>query len=357
MTAPVISAWSAVSPFGIGREVFRAGLLEGRNTAAAVDHRQWQVPDQQACLVPGFDLRQVLGKKGTRSMDRLTGLAVSAVGQLLHDVGGPEAAGTGEDIGLVLGTMGSVQSMMSFTRTSMLGEKPFFVDPSLMPNAVMNCAAGQSAIWHQLKGPNATIAGCRPAGLSALSYTRRLLFSGRAQRVLCGGVDEYSNARAWLEHHSRAEEGIAFPLGEGCAVLLVEPSSHAALGRPLAEILAVQTRVALGGDAVSALAACVRDALRRAQVRPEEMWAACTSEVDTGPEHEVLADLNPELTWIPCAGLLGDTGAASATFQIASVLSTAERDPAAANQIAVITSVDRSGPVGCAVLRLLDISG
>ncbi|MCP5877146.1 hypothetical protein NL390_32295, partial [Klebsiella pneumoniae] len=81
----------------------------------------------------------------------------------------PEAAGVAADslgTALVLGTTtGSAESMMNFTRSSLEAEKPFYVDPALMPNAVMNCAAGQCAIWHQLKGPNTTIAGGRAAGL------------------------------------------------------------------------------------------------------------------------------------------------------------------------------------------------
>lgn len=120
-------------------------------------------------------------------MDRVTGLAVTAVGSLLDDGERNRAVGTGEGAAFALGTTtGSAQSMMDFTRDSLTSEQPFFVDPARFPNTVMNCAAGQSAIWYQLKGPNATIAGGRTAALHALNYSRRLLGSGRARTVLCG---------------------------------------------------------------------------------------------------------------------------------------------------------------------------
>src|SRR5699024_7600310 len=98
---------------------------------------------------------------------------------LLHE-DGERLPGIGEDAGLVLGThTGSAQSIMDFTRESLVSAKPFYVDPSLFPNTVMNCAAGQSAIWHQLKGPNTTIAGGRGTGLLALQYALRLQRAGR----------------------------------------------------------------------------------------------------------------------------------------------------------------------------------
>lgn len=164
---PVITAWSAVSPFGIGRSAFAEGMHEGGETAVPIDPEQWKVPDERARLVPGFSPREVLGRKGTRSMDRVTGLAVSAVGALLDDAERNRLVATGERGAIVLGTTtGSAQSMMDFTRDSLTGEQPYFVDPAQMPNTVMNCAAGQCAIWHRIQGPNATIAAW-PTGRAA----------------------------------------------------------------------------------------------------------------------------------------------------------------------------------------------
>ena len=56
---------------------------------------------------------------------------------------------------------------------------------------------------------------------------------------------------------------------------------------------------------------------------------------------------------VSCTGLLGDTAAAAATFQIAATLALAERDPSLHHRIAVVTAVDGTGVIGCGVLRLL----
>ncbi|WP_331283956.1 beta-ketoacyl synthase N-terminal-like domain-containing protein, partial [Streptomyces sp. H39-S7] len=179
MRGPVITGWSAVSPFGIGREAFIEGVRSGRPTVTVLDSDTWTGPDEQACLVPDFDIRKVLGKKGTRSMDRVTGLAVTAIGGLMGESvrSGPVVGD--ERAALVLGTnTGSAQSMMDLTRDTFVQEEPFYIDPSKFPNTVMNCAAGQCAIWYGLKGPNTTVAAGRASGLLALNYARRLLASG-----------------------------------------------------------------------------------------------------------------------------------------------------------------------------------
>ncbi|MGW7689280.1 beta-ketoacyl synthase N-terminal-like domain-containing protein [Streptomyces asiaticus] len=361
---PVITAWSAVSPFGIGRAAFTEGIRERRPAAAGLDDERWQAAGDRACLVPDFDLRTVLGKKGVRSMDRVTGLAVTTVARLLDDAPRNRWVATGEDAALVLGTTtGSVQSQMDFTRDSLTGEKPYLVDPARFPNAVMNCAAGQSAIWHQLKGPNTTIAGGHAAGLYALNYARRLLTFGRARTVLCGAVEEFSHARSWLERHAHrpGTEGPAQLPGEGCGLLLVEqrgPGARDDAEQPvLAEILAVEMGIALDGGVRPALAACLRRALNRAGVRPEEIWAVSTSEAP-GPsgeqERAAVAEAaeGADPVHLTQAALIGDTGAAAAAFQIAGVLVHAETTPEAAGRVALVTSVDRDGAVGCALLRL-----
>ena len=382
-----ITTWSAVSPYGLGREAFATGMMARRRTAVELDPGQWQVPDPRACLVPQFDPSSALGRKGTRTMNRVTGLAVAAVGELPIGAGGgatedeeavddegnafgdgalsadassvsfsgkpstftlPKQTPAGHITALVLGTTtGSAQSMMDFTRASLTGERPFDVEPGAIPNSVMNCAAAQCAIWHHIQGPNTTLACGRPSGLLALAYARRLLLGGRANAVLCGGAEEYSPARSWLEHHTR--DGAPALLGEGAAILRVELG-----GGPdtLASVLAVASRVCLpGADLAELVTDTVRTALERAGVAARHVWAAAPSGL-SGDESEALgAMFGPEaLDRVPpTAELLGDTGAASAAFQLAATLTAGADAP---GRIAVVTSVDVDGVVAAAVLRL-----
>ncbi|MGW7602636.1 beta-ketoacyl synthase N-terminal-like domain-containing protein [Streptomyces antimycoticus] len=389
--APVISAWTAVSPLGLRGADFTAALRSGRAAGRPLDPEEWSVPFREASLVPDFHIRQVLGRKGTRSMDRATGLAVTAIRHLLtgereHDEA-ERLPGVGEDTGLALGTStGSAQSIMDFTRDSLVGEKPFYVDPARFPNTVMNCAAGQSAIWHGLKGPNTTIAGGRATGLLALRYALRLQRAGRAQAVLCGAVEEFSSARAWLEWHARTDEesaDSAAVLGEGAAVWLLEPDASAREhGRkPLAEVLGLEFGCAADAtQARTVLAEAIGRLLDRTAVTPGELSAVADSgapgaegEAERAALADALGDAEPPR--ITAADTVGDTCAAAAAFQIAAVLAMAEHgrpstggtsqrqlgeaeaprrriEPLKNGDTALVTTVDRDGVVGAALLRI-----
>jgi 3-oxoacyl-[acyl-carrier-protein] synthase II len=366
-SAPVITAWSAISPFGIGAEIFAAGIRGGRTTHAAIDPAAWQVPDTSACLVPGFSVQELLGKKGTRALNRATGLAVATIGRLLSDMADLALAeAVGEGTALALGTTsGSAQSMMDFTKASLTGERPYMVEPALVPNSVINVAAARCAIWHGLKGPNTTLATGRPSAISALSYARRLLATGRAERALAGAVEEYSNARAWLRYHSpRPGDG---PLGEGCAIFLLEPAATAARP-PLAELAATEFRVCgdggagpgtdqgMGQGVGQAVQDVVRAVLSQAGVAAGDVLLACPSGADDPvgqAERAALAGIVGEaaLSRVPAlTDLLADADAASSAFGIAAVLSVAATG--AAGRFALVTSADPEGAVGCALLRL-----
>jgi 3-oxoacyl-[acyl-carrier-protein] synthase II len=356
----VCSAWSALSALGVGRAEYTSGVLAGRSGIAPLDAEVHPGPFDTAGLVPGFSAAEALGRKGTRSMDRVTALAVKTVGTLLDDCG-PELTEHADRVGLVLGTgSGSVQSIMDFTRDSLTSEKPYHVDPARFPNTVMNRAAGQSAIWHHIKGPNTTIAGGWLTGLLALSYAVRIYRAGHCDRVLCGTAEEYTVQRAWLEWHAaRTEQDTtAGPLGEGGAVFLLEsPESARGAGRTaVANILATR----FGGfgapaDAGEALARAVRAALSSAgavagDVRVVAPLAAdgALGVAEEAALRRVLGGTEP--TWVRGRELFGDTSAAATGLNLAAALAVLGSDSARSGDLALVTGVDRDGTVGCALV-------
>ncbi|MFF6995698.1 beta-ketoacyl synthase N-terminal-like domain-containing protein [Streptomyces sp. NPDC008313] len=354
----VISGWSAASPYGLGAEAFAAGVRGDADGIRAADGSADLGPYERAGRIPDFDARAVLGRKGTRAMDRATALAVATAGMLLEAAGPSPARDNPEAVGMVLGTgHGSVQSIMDFTRDSLTGEKPYHVDPALFPNTVMNRAAGQSAIWHTLRGPNTTVAGGAATGLLALSYAARLLRQGHCEAVLCGAVEEFSAERAWLEYRARTggpHHQPAGPLGEGCALFLLETASAALThGRaPLASLLASRfiafTDQERAGDA---LARAASEALKDADVRPEDVGLLVPSD-SGGPlgarEDAALAGLFGEHRppRLRLRRLIGDAGAASASFQLAAAVAAGEDGTPV-----LVTSVDPDGQTGAVVLR------
>ncbi|MFF0138941.1 beta-ketoacyl synthase N-terminal-like domain-containing protein [Streptomyces sp. NPDC005227] len=357
-----IIAWSAVSSYGRTAADFAQGVRED----AAGDRPAPLSGSEHARVVPDFDARLLLGKKGTRYMNRVTALAVSAVGAAMADL---DARHDPAETGLVLGTTtGSVQSMMEFTHASLTGNRPYDVEPSVIPNSVMNCAAARCAIWHDLRGPNTTLAAGRPAGILALAYARRLLRAGRARTVLCGGAEEWTPDRAWLherslgvptaegtEGGSRTATRVAGVrtgrLGEGASVVCV---TTAPTVRPLATVRAVRsTAVPPPASAERVLSEVVRDVLADAGLDSSHVWGVARSGLDDDEANAVAALLPRQAAErLPAVGtFLGDTGAAAASLQIAAALPLAgpgaERD-----RHLLVTSTDPQGLAAAALLTV-----
>ncbi|WP_280274199.1 beta-ketoacyl synthase N-terminal-like domain-containing protein [Nocardia wallacei] len=344
-----ITGWSVISPYGPGGEAFARGITE-RRSALRPQRDGEPLPQPLIGAIDDFETRTHLGRKGTRSMDRATGLAVATVGMMLgaHPVDPQTAAGTA----LVLGTTtGSARSMMEFTRDSLTQDKPYHVDPSHFPNTVMNCAAGQCAIWHGITGPNATISSGRATVLAALNYARRLRRGGHATTVLCGAVEELSEHRAWLEWHGAADPARrSRPLAEGCAIFLLEPADTAR-GPVLAEILAVAFRRGTPAAAPESARSAVRACLSRAGVDPSEVWAiAQESDTDSGT-----IDIDSAQTprHIAVTDLIGDMGAVSAGMQLAATLTHARAEDAV-GRVAILVTGDDDGSVTALALRIGD---
>jgi 3-oxoacyl-[acyl-carrier-protein] synthase II len=339
MSAVWISAWSALSPYGHGRAAFADGLTSGTPAPLTSTKDDWAAAD--ARVVPGFDIVEQLGRKGTGSMDRSSALAVATLRALQGDPVSVDAT-----TGVVLGTTsGSTRTQFEFTRDSLTRRRPYFVNPAQMPFALMNSAAAQCAMWHGLTGPNSTVAAGRNSGAAAVRYAVRLLRTGRTSGVFVGAVEEHSGARELLAGGQT--------LGEG-AVLFFLQTAESGNRAALAEVVATDTRFSHGAPR-RALAASLRHVM--AGLPAEEVWGLALSSA-TPELSEVEGDATGEMLGqvgeiVRPGPLIGDTGAASGAFGLAALLARAEDDRSARGRLAVATSVDSDGTAGAVVLRLV----
>lgn len=341
-TPVVITGWTAVSPFGLGRQAFSDGLSEGRSTAVTYDAED--SPDTHACRVPDLDPAKILNGKGIRHLDRASQLALATLGELVD----PEID-TGDRGGLVIGTTaGSVQSEMDHIRLSLTMPRPYFIEPKTVASGTMNCATAQCAIRFGITGPNTTLAGGRGAAIHALGYARRLLTMDRADSVIVGAVEEWTSVRAWVTHHAGYRSGT--PLGEGCAAFRVE---HAGTNRPvLAEVLGLDTRVSPNdGETAASLTECALGVLELAGVKSWDVWAVLGpfGTDQTVPEG-LFSGASAE---VPDFGVIGDTGAVSSAFAVVTALGVLRARPDSAGKVVLVMSSDPDGVVACALLRLV----
>jgi 3-oxoacyl-[acyl-carrier-protein] synthase II len=256
---------------------------------------------------------------------------------------------------------GSVHTISAFDRRA-LTAGPIYAKPMDFANSVINAAAGQTAIWHDLRGVNTTLSGGTTAGLQALGYAADLVAGGRAEAVLAGGADElcfeslYGFAHAgWLagtggapgENGARAGNAApprAVPLdrrrngflpGEGAGLLMLEPAERAAeRGVPvLGEVRGHGAAFdpSRGRDAASgaeAVARAVREALDDAGLAAEDVdllsLSANGSVAGDAVEVRGLAAVFGErLAAVPATavkGLTGEALGASGAFQALAAL-------------------------------------
>jgi 3-oxoacyl-[acyl-carrier-protein] synthase II len=327
----IITAWSAMSPHGTDTGDVASGMVSRRPLADGPRP------------VPDFDPRSFLGRQGTRTMNRATALAVANAARLRADDDEPSR------VGVVLGTTnGSAQSILDLNRDSLTAAKPYHIPPSTILNAAMNGVAGQCAIWHGLKGPNATLAAGRPTVLLALGYCRRLLMTGRADAILAGAAEELSEARSWSRDPGMGQ----VPLAEGCAMLRLVPAA----AEGLAEVTAVTSTVVTDGDIGSAVTRAAHRALSRTPGEP--LWAALGSGMTGDAEFRALTAVCRPLTPLPpMTESLGQAHSATGSFQMAALLSHAAADPGSGGRLALLTAVEPAGVVAAAVVRITGGSG
>jgi 3-oxoacyl-[acyl-carrier-protein] synthase II len=354
---PVISAWSALSPWGDGAAAFRTGLHAGNDGISTVDSEFRPGTPIRAGVVPGFRM-DYPGTRGTRSLDRLTRLTLRLSGLLVAGQGGVLGAEP-EDIGMVFATSGSFKTCLEFTGRSYSEKLPFHVDVARFPSTAVNCAASRSAISYGFKGPSTTLTGGAAGGLLALGHAARLLRQRRAQVLLAGAAEEYTEDRALLEDALHEGAGTPPPVAEGGALFLMESAAGAAdRGRvPLATLLGSRFRAyhpRSGGDAAGALGRCVGDLLKDTGTSAGEIGLAVRSdpsghlgEQENTTLDEVFAGLHPPVRHLAPLHRLGHAGSAATAFQVAAALGADGTEPLRAPVL--ITSVE-NGRVSAVLL-------
>ena len=358
-----ISGWSAVSSAGTTADEFTAAVLAGPagpvDVAGLFDEA---LPRDEAYALVDFAVKDYLGRKGTSFFDRCTGLALVACGQALADSDLAVDDGNRGRVGIVLGTtLGSLKSTADYSRETLVNEKPYLVNPLLFPNTVMNCAAGQAAIWFKLKGVNATVAGAQLAGINALRYARNQIRRGYADALLVGSVEEVSPHTAWVAQHAYAGEEHRVPVGEGAAVFVVEEAAamRAAGRSPQGEVLAVEVGQygPPGGDPdpAAGLARYISSALATAGVDAGEVWAVATGESGVRAldlvEQQAVGEVVGGARCIRVKETVGEGQAAAASLQLAALLAHYRTDPALDGRVSLVTACSPDGAVGVAVVR------
>ncbi len=354
MKRVVITGAGLVSSLGDTPAGLHEALCEGRSGIGPVGlfDTKWL-----GCPLGGevkdFDAQKYLGRRNLRPLDRTSRLVASAAQLALGDSGWTAEMRAGHEVGLILGTMFcSVRTISEFDRRA-LEAGPSYASPMDFANTVINAAAGQTAILHDLRGVNTTVSTGISSGLQAIVYAADLIRGGRARALLAGGADEvcfesfYGFDRAGLLCRSDGHSGhYAIPFdarrngftpGEGVALVMLEEAG-AARERG-ARVLAEVSGTGCGYDssrgrderkAVESVAHAMRFALYESMLRAYEVEALSASANGSpgGDRREALAvaevfgDHARTMPATAIKAMLGETLGASGAMQVIDALET-----------------------------------
>ena len=302
----VVTGFGAITPVGNDRETTWQALVKGVSgidTITAFDPSG--LPTRIAGEVKGFDPAALLDTKRVRRSARFSQLAIAAAREAVADAGlslaGELADRTGVVVNCAVAGMGEIESA---TR-KLTGLEPGRVSPYFVSSVIPNMAACEVAIDLGVHGPVTASALACASGIYAFLEGRRLIASGEADVVVCGGTDASITpvmfaGLSTMGALSRRNDDPArasrpfdagrdgFVYGEGAVLAVLESAEHAR--RRGANVYATIAGGALTSDAfhVSApepsaayTAEAIRLALRRSGTGPADIDYICAHGTST----------------------------------------------------------------------------
>jgi 3-oxoacyl-[acyl-carrier-protein] synthase II len=292
----VITGLGAVTPLGIGVDIFWKSLLEGKSGIARITRFD---PSDYATQIAGevkdFDPTQYIDKKEAKRMDRCTQFAIAASKMALDDSGlDLEQEDLGR-IGTIIGTgIGGMDTLHDQYKT--LFEKgPGRISPFFVPMMIANMPAGQTSITFGLQGPCSCVVTACATGTNSIGDAFKIIQRGDADVMVAGGTEAavspaavagFCAMKAMSTRNSEPEKASrpfdkdrdGFIMGEGAGVVVIESLEHAIArgARIYAEIAGYGTNadafhITAPAPEGAQAAKCMAMALADAGIKPEEV--------------------------------------------------------------------------------------
>ncbi len=242
----VITGMGALTPLGNSIDEYWNGLINGVSGAAPItlfDASKFRT--KFACEVKNFEPTNFLDKKEARKIDRYTQFALVASDQAMADAGLTKDNINPDRIGVVLGSgIGGLTTFQNEVMDFAKGDGTPRFNPFFIPKMILDIAAGQVSIRHNLRGPNYAVTSACASSTNAMIDALDLLRLGKADIVVTGGseaviseagVGGFNAMKAMSERNddpataSRPydKDRDGFVIGEAAGILIFEELEHA----------------------------------------------------------------------------------------------------------------------------------
>lgn len=288
-----ITGIGVVSPIGIGRDRFWAGLAEGRSGVGPITRFDAARFDTRiAAEVSDFDPTAWLDRKEVRRNDRFVQFAYAAARMALEDGDFRLTPQNATRVGVLIGSgIGGAETWEEQHR-NLIERGPSRVSPFFIPMIIINMASGVVSILLGAKGPNNAVVTACATGGNAIGEAMRIIQRGEADAMVAGGSEAtitplslagFCSMKAMSTRNdepARASRPFdakrdGFVMGEGAGVVLLE-NLEQARGRE-AHIYGELVGYGMSGDAyhitqpdpdADGASRSIRSALRDARLPP-----------------------------------------------------------------------------------------
>ena len=262
----VVTGIGAITPIGNNLHDYWEGLVNGVSGADYItqfDASKFKT--RFACEVKNFDPTQFLDKKEARKIDRFTQLALAASDMAMADAGLNKDNTDPDRIGVVFGSgIGGITTFQHEVSEFAKGDGTPRFNPFFIPKMILDIAAGQISMRHNLRGPNYAVVSACATSTNAIIDAFDLLRLGKADIILSGGseaviteagVGGFNAMKAMSERNEDPKTASrpydkdrdGFVMGEAAGVLVMETLEHA-----LARGATIYCEIAGGGATADA---------------------------------------------------------------------------------------------------------
>src|SRR6187431_3012700 len=242
----VITGLGAITPIGNTIDEYWNGLINGVSGADMItlfDASKFKT--KFACEIKGFEPTAFLEKKEARKIDRFTQTALVASDQAVKDAGITKDNVNTDRVGVVFASgIGGLITFQQEVSDFAKGDGTPRFNPFFIPKMILDIAAGQISMRHNLRGPNFAVVSACASSTNAIMEAYNLLRLAKADIILTGGseaviseagVGGFNAMKAMSERNDDPKTASrpydkdrdGFVMGEAGGVLILEELEHA----------------------------------------------------------------------------------------------------------------------------------
>jgi 3-oxoacyl-[acyl-carrier-protein] synthase II len=242
----VVTGIGALTPLGNNVQDYWNGLINGVSGADMITHFDAsKFRTKFACEVKGFEPTDFLDRKEARKIDRFTQFALFTSDQAMADAGLNKENINPDRVGVVFGSgIGGINTFQTEVMEFARGDGTPRFNPFFIPKMIMDIAAGQISMRHNLRGPNYAVVSACATSTNAIIDAFDLIRLNKADIVLGGGseaviieagVGGFNAMKAMSERNDDPKTASrpydkdrdGFVIGEAAGILVLEDLEHA----------------------------------------------------------------------------------------------------------------------------------